>query len=128
MLTVNPEYQRGAVWKDPQQKKLIDSIFRSYPLPLIYLHHKKKMVAGMQHQDGGLTTMENGVSVHKDCHPKGQKAIEFYNLWVERKKIIEDLKIQEQLAAINETKFSPDMAKIYKIVSVKENVKAFGKY
>ena len=22
MLTVNPEYQRGAVWKEPQQKKL----------------------------------------------------------------------------------------------------------
>ena len=40
MLTVNPEYQRGAVWKDPQQKKLIDSVLRGYPLPLIYLHHK----------------------------------------------------------------------------------------
>ena len=51
MLTVNPEYQRGAVWKDPQQKKLIDSVFRSYPLPLIYLHHKKKTVAGMQRED-----------------------------------------------------------------------------
>ena len=51
MLTVNPEYQRGAVWKAPQQKKLIDSVFRSYPLPLIYLHHKKKMVAGMQRED-----------------------------------------------------------------------------
>jgi hypothetical protein len=51
MLTVNPEYQRGAVWKDPQQKKLIDSVLRGYPLPLIYLHHKKKMVAGMQRED-----------------------------------------------------------------------------
>jgi len=51
MLTVNPEYQRGAVWKEPQQKKLIDSVFRGYPLPLIYLHHKKKMVAGMQRED-----------------------------------------------------------------------------
>lgn len=51
MLTVNPEYQRGAVWKEPQQKKLIDSVLRGYPLPLIYLHHKKKMVAGMQRED-----------------------------------------------------------------------------
>lgn len=51
MLTVNPEYQRGAVWKDPQQKKLIDSVLRSYPLPLIYLHHKKKLVAGMYRED-----------------------------------------------------------------------------
>lgn len=51
MLTVNPEYQRGAVWKEPQQKKLIDSVLRGYPLPLIYLHHKKKSVAGMNRED-----------------------------------------------------------------------------
>lgn len=51
MLTVNPEYQRGAVWKETQQKKLIDSVLRGYPLPLIYLHHKKKTVAGMQRED-----------------------------------------------------------------------------
>jgi uncharacterized protein with ParB-like and HNH nuclease domain len=25
MLTVNPEYQRGAVWNEAQQKRLIDS-------------------------------------------------------------------------------------------------------
>jgi len=51
MLTVNQEYQRGAVWKEAQQKKLIDSVLRGYPLPLIYLHHKKKVVAGMQRED-----------------------------------------------------------------------------
>lgn len=51
MITVNPEYQRGAVWSETQQKKLIDSVFRSYPLPLIYFHHKKKSVAGMQRED-----------------------------------------------------------------------------
>jgi len=48
MLTVNPEYQRAAVWSDGQQKKLIDSVLRSYPLPLFYFHHKKKAIAGMQ--------------------------------------------------------------------------------
>ncbi len=51
MITVNLEYQRGAVWKDPQQKGQIDSVLRGYPLPLIYLHHKKKMVAGMYRED-----------------------------------------------------------------------------
>jgi len=40
-LTPNPEYQRGPVWKESQQKKLIDSVLRGYPLPLIYLHVKK---------------------------------------------------------------------------------------
>lgn len=51
MLTANPEYQRGEVWSRTQQKKLIDSVMRGYPLPLIYLHHIKKAVAGMQRDD-----------------------------------------------------------------------------
>ena len=38
MLTANPEYQRGEVWSE-SQKKLIDSVLRGYPLPVIYLHH-----------------------------------------------------------------------------------------
>ena len=46
-LTVNPEYQRGAVWNSTLQKKLIDSVLRGYPLPLIYLHHKKTSVANI---------------------------------------------------------------------------------
>jgi hypothetical protein len=41
MLTINSEYQRGPVWKESQQKKLIDSVLRGYPLPLLYLHVKK---------------------------------------------------------------------------------------
>jgi tRNA-dihydrouridine synthase B len=51
MLTANPEYQRGAVWSRTQQRKLIDSVMRGYPLPLIYLHHIKKQVAGMSRED-----------------------------------------------------------------------------
>ena len=48
MLTANPEYQRGKVWDPTQEKKLIDSVFRDYPLPLIYLHHLHKQVGGFQ--------------------------------------------------------------------------------
>jgi hypothetical protein len=51
MLKANAEYQRGAVWTRSQQRKLIDSVFRGYPLPMIYLHHIKKSVAGMQRDD-----------------------------------------------------------------------------
>ncbi len=39
MLVVNPEYQRGAVWTPTQKKKLVDSVLRGYPIPLIYFHH-----------------------------------------------------------------------------------------
>ena len=38
MLVVNPEYQRGVVWTATQKKKLVDSVLRGYPIPLIYLH------------------------------------------------------------------------------------------
>jgi len=46
MLYANPEYQRGAVWDKSQQRRLVDSVMRGYPIPLIYLHHKKEEVAG----------------------------------------------------------------------------------
>ena len=51
MLAVNPEYQRGSVWQPDQQKRLIDSLFREYPLPLIYLHHIHNEVGGFS-RDG----------------------------------------------------------------------------
>ena len=50
LLIANPEYQRGVVWSDIQRKKLIDSIMRGYPLPIIYLHHIKREVAGIKQE------------------------------------------------------------------------------
>jgi hypothetical protein len=47
MLVSNPEYQRGSVWALDQKKRLVDSLLRSYPLPLIYLHRLHTVVAGM---------------------------------------------------------------------------------
>lgn len=46
MLLVNPEYQRGEVWNRPQQKRLVDSVLRGYPIPLIYLHYIKREIEG----------------------------------------------------------------------------------
>jgi hypothetical protein len=37
MLAANPAHQRGAVSSRTQQRKLIDSLLRGYPLPIIYL-------------------------------------------------------------------------------------------
>ncbi len=44
MLKANPEYQRGRVWSQDNKRKLIDSIFRGYPLPLFYLHQVESVV------------------------------------------------------------------------------------
>ena len=46
MMAPNPEYQRGAVWTQDQQKKLIDSVLRGYQLPIIYLHDIKRTIGG----------------------------------------------------------------------------------
>jgi hypothetical protein len=40
-MRVNEEYQRGAAWKPIQQQRLIDSVFRGYPLPLFYFREKR---------------------------------------------------------------------------------------
>ncbi len=47
MLVVNAEYQRGAVWTPTQKKKLVDSVLRGYPLPLIYFHHIREEAGGL---------------------------------------------------------------------------------
>jgi hypothetical protein len=51
MLTANAEYQRGAVWTPAQKKRLVDSLLRGYPIPLIYLHHISRVVAGATRED-----------------------------------------------------------------------------
>ena len=48
MLIVNAEYQRGVVWTPAQQKKLVDSVLRGYPIPLIYFHHIEQAAAGLR--------------------------------------------------------------------------------
>jgi hypothetical protein len=40
-LTRNEEYQRGAAWTLPQMQGLVDSIFRKYPIPPLFLHEKR---------------------------------------------------------------------------------------
>lgn len=40
-LSRNPEYQRGAAWSMPQKQALIDSLFRKYPIPAIFLERKQ---------------------------------------------------------------------------------------
>jgi hypothetical protein len=42
-LRPNPEYQRGSSWSLQQRQLLIDSIFRSYPLPRFYFHARQTL-------------------------------------------------------------------------------------
>ena len=51
-LVINPEYQRGSVWKVHQMLMLIDSIFRGYNMPMLYLRRmgggKYEVIDGQQ--------------------------------------------------------------------------------
>jgi len=42
-LSANLEYQRGASWTTSQKQGLIDSLFRSYPIPRLFLHKISEM-------------------------------------------------------------------------------------
>ena len=76
MLIVNPEYQRAAVWSENQQKKLIDSVMRGYPLPLIYLHHKKRIIAGMQSE--GLEIIDGQQRINA-LYKFGESALKLFD-------------------------------------------------
>jgi hypothetical protein len=45
-LQPNLEYQRGSAWKAHQQQALIDSLFRHYPIPPLFLHEVSEKVLG----------------------------------------------------------------------------------
>ena len=45
-IKVDAEFQRGPVWSEAQQALLIDSIFRGFDIPKIYL---QKLTDGSQH-------------------------------------------------------------------------------
>ena len=76
MLTVNPEYQRAAVWTESQQKKLIDSVMRCYPLPLFYFHHKVRRVAGMQSE--GLEIVDGQQRINA-LYKFGESALKLFD-------------------------------------------------
>jgi hypothetical protein len=40
-LNLNPGFQRKSVWKEKDRVKLIDSIFKNYPLPAIFLYRRE---------------------------------------------------------------------------------------
>lgn len=45
-LVRNPEYQRGEAWSLPQKQALVDSLFRHYPIPPLFLERKVKASLG----------------------------------------------------------------------------------
>lgn len=77
MLTPNHEYQRGAVWKPAQQKRLIDSLMRRYPIPMIYLRHVFKEVAGVgSRNDYEVIDGQQRITALRRFHEGGLKLVD----------------------------------------------------
>ena len=68
MLIVNAEYQRGVVWTLTQKRKLIDSVFRGYPLPIIYLHSIKKRVGAKSRDDLEIIDGQQRITAMHEFH------------------------------------------------------------
>jgi hypothetical protein len=68
MLVVNPEYQRGAVWTPTQKKKLVDSVLRGYPIPLIYFHHIKQQAGKLVSQRYEIIDGQQRINALSEFH------------------------------------------------------------
>lgn len=76
-LVINRQYQRKLVWTIPEKVKLIDSILRSYPIPLILLAEKPaatsggmkviEVIDGMQRLNAIFAFIEHGFLVDGKC-------------------------------------------------------------
>lgn len=65
-LVVNRTYQRKLVWTTDEKRKLVDSILKGYPIPLLLLLQRGdgrlEIIDGMQRLNAILTFIENGYS------------------------------------------------------------------
>jgi hypothetical protein len=68
ILVVNPEYQRGAVWTPAQKKKLVDSVLRGYPIPLIYFHHIVQSAGRLTSQRFEIIDGQQRINALSDFH------------------------------------------------------------
>ena len=68
MLKANPEYQRGSVWSESQKKKLIDSVMRKYPLPVIYLHHICREAGGYRSEHLEIIDGQQRLNAIREFH------------------------------------------------------------
>lgn len=41
-LNLEPGFQRQSVWTDGDRAKLVDSVFRNYPIPALFLHRNEE--------------------------------------------------------------------------------------
>jgi hypothetical protein len=76
MLAPNPEYQRGAVWTTTQKKKLVDSVLRGYPIPLIYFHHIRQTAGKLVAERFEIIDGQQRINALADYHDGAFKLLD----------------------------------------------------
>lgn len=76
MLVVNPEYQRGSVWTPIQKKKLVDSVLRGYPIPLIYFHHIRQAAGKLVSERYEIIDGQQRINALSDFHEGAFKLLD----------------------------------------------------
>jgi 5-methylcytosine-specific restriction endonuclease McrA len=76
MLFANPEYQRGAVWTPTQKKKLLDSVLRGYPIPIIYFHHITQTAGPLVSQRFEIIDGQQRINALSEYHDGGFKLLD----------------------------------------------------
>src|ERR1043166_4859702 len=70
-LSVNAEYQTGPRWTAYQNRLLIDSILRGYPLPLFYLHYKEHQAGALKRQGYDIIDGQQRIDAISDFSKNG---------------------------------------------------------
>lgn len=94
-LDLNPPYQRRSVWTASDRRFFLDTIFRNYPCPPIFIHKTiddtgiatYHVVDGKQRLETILKFSKNRISISKDFGDEGLNGKKFKELAPDFKKI-----------------------------------------
>lgn len=109
-LDLNPTYQRKSIWSPKDRRYFLDTIFRNYPCPAIFVHKdteedgktKYRVVDGKQRLETIIKFYEGEINVDKEFGDAGFDGKKFTELAKESKRQFWDYKFQVEHMAVTD--------------------------
>ncbi|WP_343539462.1 DUF262 domain-containing protein [Sphingobacterium thalpophilum] len=109
-LELNPPYQRKSVWSTKDRKFFLDTIFRNYPVPPIFIHREVNdagkttynIVDGKQRLETIFMFYNNKISIDSKFGDENLNNKKFKDLTIENKRKFWDYSIVADFIEINE--------------------------
>ena len=100
-LNISPSYQRRSVWNPKDRKLFLDTIFKNYPAPTIFLHRDTdengrtvyNVVDGKQRLETIFMFMDNKISIDKNFGDTNFNGKKFSDLRPEERKLFFNYKL-----------------------------------